>query len=102
MIERTNPAPGTAPQPPPPPESAVPVAAGVWPGWFGPLIWVGLGLSVGGFAVGSIAIGGAAIGFVYAMGGSATAPAVIDATRCDQAVVDFARRWFATALPGCR
>jgi len=46
MIERTNPAPGTAPQPPPPPESAVPVAAGVWPGWFGPLIWVGLGLSV--------------------------------------------------------
>ena len=42
---------------------------------------MGLGLSIGGFAVGSIAIGGAAIGFVYAIGGVAIAPAAFDAAR---------------------
>ncbi len=63
---------------------------------------LGLGLSLGGFAVGSIAIGGVAVGFTYAIGGSAIGPAVVDATHCDEMVVDFARRWLNASLPACR
>jgi len=61
-------------------------------------------VSIGGLAIGSVAIGGAAIGFVYAIGGGAFGPAVIDGRRCDQAALDFVRRWFgAGALPpSCR
>lgn len=63
---------------------------------------LGLGVSVGGFAVGSFAVGGAAVGFFYAIGGGAFAPAVIDGTRCDQAVLDFAHRWLGSAFGSCR
>ena len=63
---------------------------------------LGTGLSVGGFAVGSLAVGGAAVGFFYAVGGAAFAPAAIDGRHCDQAVVDFARRWLAGSFPDCR
>lgn len=65
---------------------------------------LGFGLSVGGLAVGSVAIGGAAIGFVYAIGGGAFAPAVIDGRHCDQAAVDFLRRWLNAwgVPPSCR
>ena len=52
---------------------------------------------VGGFAVGSIAIGGAAMGFLYAIGGGAFGPAVIDGRQCDEAARDFARRWLVRA-----
>jgi hypothetical protein len=54
---------------------------------------LGAGLSIGGLAVGSIAIGGAAIGFQYAIGGVAIAPAALDSMRCDEALLDAARRW---------
>jgi len=65
---------------------------------------LGLGLSIGGVAVGSIAVGGAAIGFVYAVGGAAFAPAIIDGRRCDQAALDFVRRWLSSGIlpPNCR
>ena len=63
---------------------------------------LGTGLSVGGFAVGSLAVGGAAVGFFYAVGGAAFAPASIDGRHCDQAVVDFARRWLGGSFPDCR
>lgn len=65
---------------------------------------LGLGLSVGGFAMGSIAIGGAAVGFMYAIGGVAIGPAVIDAAKCDGAVLEFARRWLGgvSLPPSCR
>jgi hypothetical protein len=65
---------------------------------------LGFGVSVGGLAVGSVAIGGAAIGFVYAFGGGAFAPAVIDGRHCDQAALDFVRRWLGAASgpPSCR
>ena len=65
---------------------------------------LGLGVSVGGLAVGSVAIGGAAIGFVYAFGGGAFAPAVIDGRHCDQAALEFIRRWLGPGSwpPSCR
>lgn len=65
---------------------------------------LGLGLSVGGLAVGSIAVGGAAIGLVYAFGGGAFGPAVIDGRHCDQAALEFIRRWLGPASwpPSCR
>lgn len=65
---------------------------------------LGLGVSVGGFAVGSVAIGGVAIGFTYAIGGVAIAPAALDATRCDAALLDAARRWLGplSLPPNCR
>ncbi|HYM24079.1 MAG TPA: hypothetical protein VEU08_12760 [Vicinamibacterales bacterium] len=62
---------------------------------------LGLGFSIGGLAIGSFAVGGAAIGFFYAVGGGAFAPASIDGRHCDQAVVDFARRWLGS-FPDCR
>jgi hypothetical protein len=45
-----------------------------------------------------------AIGFVYAVGGLAIAPAVLDARRCDPAALDFARRWLGSRFlpPNCR
>jgi len=63
---------------------------------------LGLGGSVGGFALGSVAIGGAAVGFIYAIGGGAVGPAVIDGMRCDGAARDFARRWLHMLPPSCR
>ena len=65
---------------------------------------VGLGLSVGGLAIGSVALGGAAIGFVYALGGGAFGPAIIDGRRCDPAALEFVRQWFGTSVlpPNCR
>jgi hypothetical protein len=63
---------------------------------------LGLGLSIGGFAVGSIAIGGFAVGLAYAIGGAAFGPAVISGGRCDQAALDFARRWIAQLPAACR
>jgi hypothetical protein len=65
---------------------------------------LGLGLSLGGLAVGSVAIGGAAIGFSYAIGGGAFGPAVIDGRRCDEAASEFVRRWLGTGAlpPTCR
>ena len=64
---------------------------------------VGLGLSIGGFAIGSVAIGGAAVGIVHAMGGAAFGPSIIDGRRCDPAAVDFVRRWFGSGIlpPNC-
>lgn len=59
---------------------------------------LGLGLSVGGFAVGSVAVGGAAIGLQYALGGLAIAPSAIGGLRCDPAAVEFFGRWL-TSLP---
>jgi hypothetical protein len=52
--------------------------------------------------VGSIAIGGAAVGFVYAIGGGAFGPAVIDGRHCDEAARAFARRWLDALPPSCR
>ena len=65
---------------------------------------LGLGLSVGGVAVGSVALGGAAVGFMYAVGGAAFGPAIIDGRQCDQAALEFIRRWLGAAfLPSnCR
>jgi hypothetical protein len=63
---------------------------------------LGLGLSVGGVAVGSIAIGGAAVGFVYAIGGAAFGPAVIDASHCNEAARELARRWLDILPAACR
>jgi hypothetical protein len=64
---------------------------------------VGAGFSVGGLAIGSIAVGGAAIGFKYAVGGAAFGDAIIDGRRCDQAALDFFRRWVGSMLPpSCR
>ena len=65
---------------------------------------LGLGVSVGGFAIGSIAIGGAAVGFMYAIGGVAIGPAVLDARKCDAALLEVARRWLGTRPlpPNCR
>jgi len=64
----------------------------------------GLGLSIGGLAIGSVAVGGAAIGFVYAIGGGAFGPAIIDGRRCDPAAVEFVRQWLGSSLlpPNCR
>jgi hypothetical protein len=43
---------------------------------------------------------GAAIGFVYAIGGGAFGPAIIDGRRCDPAAVRFVRQWLGSwALP---
>ena len=65
---------------------------------------LGLGVSVGGFAMGSIAIGGAAVGFIYAIGGVAIGPAVLDARKCDGALIEFVRRWLGDVSlpPSCR
>jgi hypothetical protein len=65
---------------------------------------VGLGVSVGGLAIGSVALGGAAIGFVYAIGGGAFGPSIIDGQRCDAAAVEFVRQWFDESVlpPSCR
>ena len=65
---------------------------------------VGLGFSIGGFAVGSVAVGGAAVGFVYAIGGGAIGPAVINGQHCDAAAREFMIRWFGGAMlpPSCR
>jgi hypothetical protein len=65
---------------------------------------MGFGISAGGFAIGSVAVGGAAIGFVYAIVGGATGPAIIDGRRCDPAALEFVRRWFGFigAPPNCR
>jgi hypothetical protein len=61
---------------------------------------LGLGLSVGGVAVGSVALGGAALGFIYAVGGAAFGPAIVDGRQCDQAALEFIRRWLGeTFLP---
>jgi hypothetical protein len=61
---------------------------------------LGAGLSIGGLAVGTVAIGGAAVGFMYAIGGGAVAPAVLSGNRCDEAALEFLRRWIA-APRGC-
>lgn len=65
---------------------------------------VGLGLSVGGLAIGSIAVAGAALGFFYAIGGGAFGPAVIDGRQCDQAALEFVRRWLGSRAvpPSCQ
>jgi hypothetical protein len=65
---------------------------------------LGAGLSIGGVALGSAAIGGAAVGFQYAIGGAVLGPHVADASRCDPAVVEFARQWLSTNVlpPSCR
>ena len=65
---------------------------------------LGLGLSVGGVAVGSVALGGASIGFLYAVGGAAFGPAIVDGRQCDQAALEFIRRWLGAAFlpPSCR
>jgi hypothetical protein len=76
---------------------------------FGLLVAVGgaalsLGVSVGGFAAGTIAIGGVAIGALYAIGGVAIAPAVLDSTRCDAALLEAVGRWVnpRSLPPNCR
>jgi hypothetical protein len=65
---------------------------------------LGLGVSIGGVAVGSVALGGVAIGFAYALGGVAFAPAAMSGYRCDEAAIEFARRWFGDVRlpPNCR
>jgi hypothetical protein len=63
---------------------------------------LGSGLSVGGLAIGSIAVGGAAVGFKYAIGGAAFGSAVVDAQRCDQLALDFARQWIARLPNACK
>jgi hypothetical protein len=65
---------------------------------------VGLGVSAGGLAIGTVAVGGVAVGFQYAIGGVATGPAIVDAKRCDQAALEFLRRWLpALGIPrSCR
>jgi hypothetical protein len=57
---------------------------------------VGLGLSIGGLAIGSVAMGGAALGFHYAIGGGAIGPAIIDGRRCDPAAAEFLRQWLGS------
>jgi len=51
-----------------------------------------------------VAIGGAAVGFVYAIGGGALGPAIIDGRRWDPAALEFVRRWLGSAglPPSCR
>jgi hypothetical protein len=63
-----------------------------------------LGLSIGGLAVGSVAFGGAAFGFLYAIGGAAFGPAIIDGRRCDEAARLFVERWLGEWMrpPTCR
>ncbi|HEY7169825.1 MAG TPA: hypothetical protein VH417_03200 [Vicinamibacterales bacterium] len=65
---------------------------------------LGFGVSLGGVAIGGVAVGGVAIGYMYAIGGAAFAPAVVDGRRCDPAAIDFARRWIASQWmpPNCR
>jgi hypothetical protein len=65
---------------------------------------LGLGLSMGGFAVGSVAVGGAAIGLLYAIGGVALGPAVINGQHCDAAAREFVLRWLSEAAlpPTCQ
>ena len=63
---------------------------------------LGTGLSIGGLAVGTIAFGGLAIGLQYAVGGAAFGRAVIDGRRCDQAALDFARKWLRQLPSTCR
>ena len=63
---------------------------------------LGLGLSIGGLAVGSIAIGGAAVGFSFAVGGGAVGPAVIDGRHCDEAARELVRRWLDVTPAICR
>ena len=65
---------------------------------------IGVGVSVGGLAIGSLAVGGVAIGFLYAIGGEALAPWIIDGRRCDEAVDEFLHRWLSPGMlpPNCR
>lgn len=60
---------------------------------------LGVGLSVGGFALGSIALGGAAIDFSYAVGGLAIAPAIIDGAHCDEAARAFVAEYAPRLVP---
>ncbi|MBW8862003.1 MAG: hypothetical protein JF601_06480 [Acidobacteria bacterium] len=62
-------------------------------------------VAIGGFACGLISIGGAggaAFGLVYAVGGAAAGPAIIDAQRCDEAARAFVARWFSSVPTSCR
>jgi len=54
--------------------------------------------------VGSVAVRGAAFGFVYAIGGGAFGPAIIDGRRGDEAARLFIDRWLGEGMlpPTCR
>jgi len=53
-------------------------------------------IAVGVVAIGAVAVGGLALGFMYAIGGAAFAPAVIDGRHCDQDALDFVQRWIGS------
>jgi hypothetical protein len=62
------------------------------------------GVAIGGLALGLVSAGGLSIGVLFALGGAAFGPSIIDGRRCDQEAADFFRRWLGSSIvpPHCR